>query len=303
MAHAVRKSPLKIKGGLGCMRDGGLVMTAPLSSVSDPVPDPDEKNAVPGAALFPYASNIQSVQTADCWHWLALGWKDLSARPVVSIAYGSIFVAGGLLLTVGLKWLGMLYLITPLIAGFLLVAPALSVGLYELSRRREQGEALSFFAALWAWRRNTFHLLTAGLVLMLFLMIWVRLAALIFAVSFPYTNMTMAGIIGALWSWDGAAFLAIGTAVGGVLALVAFVFGALSLPMMVDRRVDVFSAAIVSAQAVARNRKAMLLWAAILVSLSVIGFLSAFIGLAVVLPLLGHATWHAYRAMVIWPDS
>lgn len=274
-------------------------MVAPQTSHSSP---PSSTPVSPSAA-FPFASRVRPVRSVDCWRWLMLGWDDLRAHPVISIAYGSVFVLGAYVLTLGLDALGMLYLITPMTAGFLLVAPALAVGLYELSRRRERGEVISFWAALGAWRRNAFHLLTAGLVLMLFLMIWVRLAALIFAVSFPYTNMTAAGISQALWSWEGAAFLGIGSVVGGVMALTAFVFGAISLPMMVERRVDVFTAALISALAVGRNRRAMVLWAALLVGLSGLGIATAFFGLALVVPLLGHATWHAYRAMVVWPEE
>jgi uncharacterized membrane protein len=273
-------------------------MVAPQTSDIPSPPAPP-----PAAGVFPVAAQIRRVRSVDCWHWLALGWEDLRAHPFTSVGYGSLFVLGAYGLTFGLQMLDMLYLVTPLTAGFLLVAPALSVGLYDLSRRREAGEPLSFWSAVGAWRRNTFHLLTAGLVLMLFLMIWVRLAALIFAVSFPYTNMTAAGIGEALWSWEGVAFLLIGSLVGGVMALTAFVFGAVSLPMMVERRVDIFTAALVSALAVGRNRWTMLLWAALLVGLSGLGIATAFIGLALVIPLLGHATWHAYRAMVVWPQD
>lgn len=196
----------------------------------------------------------------------------------------------------------MLYLLTPMIAGFLLVAPSLAVGFYEMSRRMEQDQPLSFRSALFSFRHNTFHILTAGLVLMLFMMIWVRIAALIFAVSFPYTNMSGSALLEALASSEGMVFLAVGTVIGFGFAVTAFIFGAFSLPMMLDRRSDIFAGAIVSAQAVFRSPKTMILWAVLIVAITGIGLATAFIGLIVTLPLIGHATWHAYRDVVEWDD-
>lgn len=251
---------------------------------------------------FPYADRIRPITPADPLRWLCAGWRDLRRAWWVSVPYGLIHVAVGYGLTVGLWALDMLYLLTPLIAGFLLVAPALSIGFYEISRRLEAGETVTFASALLAFRRNTFHLLTAGLVLMLFLMIWVRVAALIFAVSFPYINATPQALVEALLSWNGLVFLVVGSAFGAVFAAAAFLFSALALPAMVDRRTDVFTGATVSAVAVLRRPRAMLAWAALIVLFGGLGLAPALLGLAVTLPLLGHATWHAYRATVI-PDG
>lgn len=249
---------------------------------------------------LPYAERIRVVPTTAPLGWLKAGWEDMRAAPVVSVGYGSIFVVLGLAMTVGLSELEMLYLITPLIAGFLLIAPLLAVGLYDMSRRLEAGRRPGFWAAVFAWRANSFHILTAGLVLMLFLMIWVRIAALIFALVFPYTNMSWHALGQSLASADGAVFLALGTAIGAVFAAVAFVCAAVSLPLMLDRRTDVFTGVLVSALAVVANIRAMALWAAIIVVVTGVGLLTGLIGVAFSLPLIGHATWHAYRALVAW---
>lgn len=251
-------------------------------------------------AGLPYADRIRLVPTTAPLEWLRAGWEDLRAAPAASIGYGTIFVAIGFALTAGLSSLEMLYLITPLIAGFLLIAPLLAVGLYDMSRRLEQGEEARFWAAVFAWRGNSFHILTAGLVLMLFLMIWVRIAALIFALVFPYTNMSLTALGAALWSADGAVFLSLGTAVGAVFAAVAFVAAAVSLPLMLDRKTDVFTAVLVSALAVFANPRAMALWAGLIVTITALGLVTGFVGIAITLPLIGHATWHAYRALVVW---
>lgn len=252
------------------------------------------------ASPFPYARNIREVSPAHVWQWLALGWADMKAAGWMSYAYGAVFVALGYAIGFGLSALEMMYLLTPMIAGFLLVAPGLAVGFYDISRKFERGERPGFGAALMAWRTNTFHILTGGLVAMLFMMIWVRIAALIFAVTFPYTNMSGAALLSALGTAEGMVFLGVGTAVGFCFAAVAFFFGAITLPVMLDRRSDIFTGAVISAQAVARNPKTLTLWAAIVVAVTAFGMATAFVGLIVALPLLGHATWHAYRDMVDW---
>lgn len=251
---------------------------------------------------LPYHDRIRPVTTAHVWRWLRAGWTDMRAAGWRSPAFGAIFVALGYGIWFGLASLGMLYLLTPMIAGFLLVAPSLAVGFYDMSRRMEQGQPASFRSALFSFRHNTFHVLTAGLVLMLFMMIWVRIAALVFAVSFPYTNMSGTALLQALGSAEGIVFLLVGTVIGFGFAVAAFILGAFSLPMMLDRRSDIFAGAIVSVQAVFKSPKAMILWAALIVTITCIGLAPVFLGLIVTLPLIGHATWHAYRDVVEWDE-
>lgn len=263
-------------------------------------PHPHHGASTGAASPFPYARNIRAVEPSRVFVWLARGWADTRAAGWISFAYGAIFVALGYGIGWGLAALEMLYLLTPMIAGFLLVAPGLAVGFYHISRSFERGERPSFLAALLAWRSNTFHILTGGLVAMLFMMIWVRIAALIFAVTFPYTNMSASALMQALATVDGAVFLGVGTAVGFCFAAAAYFFGAITLPVMLDRRSDIFAGAIISAQAVGRSPRALALWAAVVAAIGGLGLATALVGLIVALPILGHATWHAYRDLVDW---
>ncbi len=261
--------------------------------ISSPPPVPDA--AAP--ALPRYI--IHRISSRECFDWLAHGWSDYRKSGPASVIYGLIFVIAGFCMTVGLYLVDMLYLVSPMIGGFLLVGPILGIGLCEISRALQAGEKASLWRALTAFRRNSFHILTAGLVLMIFLMIWVRIAVLIFALTFPYTSINWTNMVThALTSWDGFAFLLVGTAVGFLFAAVAFVFGVVSLPLMLDKREDIFRAGAVSFRAVLANRRPMAIWAALIVLFIGGGLATGYIGLLVTLPLIGHATWHAYRAMV-----
>jgi uncharacterized membrane protein len=248
---------------------------------------------------LPYADCVNIVGSDEPFKWLVAGWRDFRRSGIVSLGYGLIFTAAGLILTLGLYLAGLAYLIAPLIAGFLLVGPALTVGLYAISRDLEQGRQPSLGRALRAWRANPTRLIGLGLLLVLFLIIWVRLAVLIFAVSFPYETLNIETMITAtLFTRHGNIFLVVGTLVGSVLATIAFVASVVSLPLLLERNVDILQALVTSAVAVAMNARVMALWAVLIVLFTAAGLLTGYIGLAVSLPLIGHASWHAYRALI-----
>lgn len=251
-----------------------------------------------GAAL-PFADRVNSIGSEQPFRWLLAGWRDFRRSGIVSLAYGLVFVVAGLALTLGLYLAGHQYLIAPLSAGFLLVGPALTVGLYAISRDLERGDKATLRGALAAWRANPGPLLGMGLGLVLFLIVWIRLAVLIFAVSFPYQTPSLQAMLNAtLFTSEGNVFLLIGTLVGAVMATIVFAIGVFSLPMLLDRRVDLLEAVTTSVVAVMMNAKVMALWAAIIVVFTAAGLATAYVGLAVTLPLIGHASWHAYRAVI-----
>ncbi len=259
------------------------------------------------SARMPVADRIRDVDIAQPFVWLGRGWSDLVNTPLLSMAHGLVFALAGLGIGIGLRLAGKDYLIYPLAAGFLFGGPFLALGLYDISRRREQGRRPLPGHCLTASRANLYHILTAGLVLMLFAIVWSRLAVLTFALSFPYTSLSLSGILDqVLLTWDGVVFLATGTFIGAAMAGLAFLFGVVTLPMMLDRRIDVFGAALVSFLVVMRNKGAMLTWAGLIVIFTGAGVAAGFLGLIVTLPLIGHASWHAYRACVdpsAWPAN
>jgi len=263
----------------------------------------DTRHTEVQGAGFPYADRVRTVEPAEVFVWLRAGWADMLSAGWVSPAYGAMFVVIGFALTAGLTMAGMAYLIAPMIGGFLLVAPLLALGLYRVSKDVGEGRRPTFWHALTAWRANPYHILTAGLVLMLYVMIWARLNVIAYALFFPYHAMTFASLFEHVFTLQGMVFVVFVTALGFAFAAIAFVSNVTALPMMLDREVDVFAAALVSAIAVFKNPRAMALWAGVIVLITGIGMVTAFLGLVVALPLIGHASWHAYRALVKREDE
>ncbi len=258
-------------------------------------------NATPTARgnVLPYEDRVNRVAGDAPFRWLAAGWRDFSQAGMVSVGYGAFFVAAGLVLTLGLHLAGLDYLIVPFVWGFLLVGPALTVGLYAVSRDLADGRTPSLRRAMMAWRFNPVRLLAFGLCQVLFLIVWVRLAVMIFALSFPYQTMDLQAMVNAaLFTTQGNVFLLVGTAVGAVMATLAFVVSVFSLPMLLDRQVGMIEAVVTSVVAVVVNRRVMALWAALIALFTFAGLVTAYVGLAVTLPLIGHASWHAYRAVI-----
>jgi uncharacterized membrane protein len=252
---------------------------------------------------------VRLVSVDRPWFWLAEGWRDLAAAPRVGLAYGAVLVAISMTLTLGLAAADLFYLLLPLTAGFGFLAPLLAVGLYETSRRLRAGapaihrrlgddEPATLAAALMAWRRHKTQLAFMGLLLMLFHLAWVRVATLLFALFFDTGPVTLWGMLGLLLSAEGLPFLIVGSAIGAALAALVFAISAVSIPMLLDREVDVITAVVTSFVAVRANWKPMALWAALIAGFTALGMAFFFVGLAVVLPLLGHATWHAYKDIV-----
>lgn len=243
---------------------------------------------------------IRVVSNDRPWTWLEAGWRDLMAAPHIGFFYGGAIVLASWALVALLLAVGATWAVLPAIAGFFLVAPVVAAGLYETSRRRELGEPVSLGTAFGAFRRNAPQLALMGAVLLLINLFWVRMAGLIFAVFFglgfsPSLEQLPAAL---LRSDQLLPFLVIGTGVGFVLACVAFAVSAVSIPMLVDRDVSAMEAIVISIRATLDNWRAMAFWAGLIVVFTAMALVPFFLGLALVLPLVGHATWHAYRDLV-----
>lgn len=248
------------------------------------------------------AANIQVPEAGHIaldapWAWLASGWMDLWAHPKISLCYGAIFAGLAAFLTLGLFALEALPLFLALAGGFLLVGPLFAVGLYQVSRLHAKGERPRLRDVVLPPPSQRGQLAFAGLLLMVVFLLWTRAAFLLFMLFIggsalpPLSEFTQV----LLFTPHGLWLLIVGTAVGGILATFVFAVTAFSIPMLIDRRIDVFTAAVASARAVIANPQPMALWAALIVALVATGFATLLLGLVIVFPLIGHATWHAYR--------
>jgi uncharacterized membrane protein len=255
-------------------------MTDAIPVFSDPIP------------------RIRRVSVDRPWSWLAAGWTDLVQAWRVSLAYGAGLSLFSIAFSVGLLVLGWFYLLLPLAAGFMLVSPILAVGLFEVSRSRGAGTIPSVKSALRAASRNGSQLALMGLALMLLHLAWVRIATLLFALFFPNTAAGPADVLALAVSSASLPFLLVGAVIGAGLAAVAFAISAVSIPMLLDRPVSAPIAIWTSVVAVRENWRPMLLWAALIVGFTAVGFATFYVGLAVVWPLVAHASWHAYRDVV-----
>jgi uncharacterized membrane protein len=249
--------------------------------------------------------HIRKVGLDRPWLWLGAGWRDLLAAPLLSLAFGMATVIAGWLGIALLVWLDLPYLVLPLSAGFFFVGPFLAVGLYEISRRLEAGLPVDSEGTLLAWRRNPDQISLMGLLLLLLHLAWMRAAQLLFALFQWQTVPSWDRFLDLAWhSTRSLPFLAIGVIVGAVLAGVAFAIGAFSMPYLLDRRgANLFEAIATSVAAVRLNLRPMLLWAGLIVLLVVLAMIPGLLGLVVVLPVVAHATWHAYRDIVRFPTT
>lgn len=251
--------------------------------------------------VFPSTSpEVRRVPVDRPWAWLAAGWRDLLAAPSVSLAYGAGIVALSWLLMFLLTQTGGFWLVLPITAGFFFVAPLLAVGLYETSRRLAAGEPVSLGHAMAAYKRNSLQLSWFGALLGIIHLFWIRIALLIFALFFGINfNPTWDSLVAKMMTAESIPFWIVGWASGGILAAFTFAIGAISIPMMLDRDVNLFTAIATSFTVVTANWMPMALWAALIAGLNMMGMVPFFVGLAVTMPLVGHATWHAYRDLVL----
>jgi len=233
------------------------------------------------------------------FRWLALGWRDFWRGPTTSIAYG----VGVFLLSVAFVWtlfeFGRDYILFPALAGFLIVAPFLAIGLYEKSRALCQGRTVSLADMLKTRPRAGAQVFFAGLLLCLLMLLWTRAAVLVWALfygvtAFPGLDNIINLLLNSAYGWT---MVAVGTAIGGLFAAFAFSISVFAVPMLLERRIDAMTAMGTSMKLVWNNPSTMIAWGVMVIVLFAICVATGLLGMIVIFPLLGHATWHAYVAV------
>ncbi len=285
-----------------------------MSPTPDPLPQNPTETASRTApdsassAFTPYvpppseapAKEIVSLQWAAPFRWLAKGWADLMTAKGIAAFYGTCFFIMALIL-------GVVFRSSPeytmsIASGCLLVGPFLAMGLYEVSRRHEQGLLPELSTSLTCWDSHIGSMGMLVLVLIVLELLWGRASLVVFAVFFNTGMPSTTGVIQAVFNPDNWEFLAVYAVVGGVFASLVFAVSVVSIPMILDRDTDAISAGITSLQVVFGNIGVMIVWGAMLTGLVALALLPWGLGLLVIGPWLGHATWHAYRGSVRWLD-
>lgn len=259
-----------------------------MNPANEPSDDEERRSSV-------FDLKLAALNAGDPLRWLRLGWADFVRCPRIGLFYGlCFFLMGHALLAV---FQAAPAYVLALSAGFLLMGPFLCLGLYDASRALQNGNRPSLRASLVAWRPTLGTMAIFAGVLLILEMLWGRSALVVFAVSFS-TLPSAENLLSQLLAPENLEFLISYTLVGGFFAGLIFVTSAISIPMILDRRVDAISAALTSVRASLQNPGVMLWWGALITLLVALAMLPLFLGLFVVGPVVGHATWHAYRQIV-----
>jgi uncharacterized membrane protein len=239
---------------------------------------------------------VRQVAVTQPFRWLARGWRDLARVPGPSLLHGALVTAGGWII-LGLT-LRYWYLLPGAFSGFLLIGPIIATGLYELSRLLEGGERPGMREVIAAWKRGTRPLVWLGLLLVLGGTAWVLVSSVLFAlfVNAPITGPT--SVVRYIVLSEGSFLFPVWITLGGVGAALVFAATVVSAPMLLDRDVDMITAMLTSVRAVGENPITMVVWASLIMLATGIAMLTLMFGLVLVIPWIGHATWHAYRDMV-----
>ncbi len=231
--------------------------------------------------------------------WLAAGWHDLWRVPLPSLAYGVIVFAVSLAIIWSLFQFQIDYILFPALAGFMVVGPLVAIGLYQKSRDIEGGRSVSLARMIFVRAASGAQVWFTGAILCLLMLVWMRAAVIIYALFFglrPFpglddiTRMLVA-------TPEGWGMLVVGTVVGGLFAAFSFAISTFAIPMLLAERTDAFTAMGTSISMVWNNLPVMLMWGAIVIVLFLFSLATGLLGLSVIFPLLGHATWHSYKAI------
>ncbi|MCU4651750.1 DUF2189 domain-containing protein [Roseibacterium sp. SDUM158016] len=248
---------------------------------------------------------IAQMQMGDIGHALRRGLSDFWRKPMMGLFFANVAVMGGWLIYLMLFLWHMEWLAIPLTFGFPLIGPFLAVGLYEVSRRLEAGQAEwrrnDIFGVIWRQRLRQLPLMSW--VIIVYYLFWSFFAHMLFALFMgPSVLTNVTSSYSYLFQPEGVTMLLVGTAFGAVFAFVLFALTVVSLPLLLDKELDFVTAMLTSIAVVRKNPGVMLAWGATIAGLTFLGMLPGLFGLFVVLPVLGHATWHIYRRALISRD-
>jgi len=259
--------------------------------MSEPRPDARGQADTP----LPFVAPCRSLPAAAPLGWLKSGWGDIRRAPRQSLSYGLLIMLLSYLVTFLALSFGNWVVFLALLSGFVFVGPVLAIGTYAISAQLQRGFTPSLYRCLVEKKECLGNALVFTLMLLVVFLVWARAASMVH-VFFPME---------AAPDWRQLLrFYGIGSAVGSIFALICFSAAAFSLPMILDRDVDAVTAVISSINAVLRNKPAMAVWIGIIVMALAVGFATAFLGMALLMPLIGHATWHGYQQTIAasaWP--
>lgn len=269
-----------------------------LPRIEPPLPRPNEK--------------VRNLPRRTALDWLEAGWRDFRTNPAPSLLYGGLVFAVSAIVVWAIFRFDVEYVFFPALSGFLVLGPLIAAGLYEKSRRLETGQSATLRQMVFVRPASPHQAAFLGLLLLLLFMLWQRAAILLYALHmgvrpFPGFDEIVTQL---LTTWMGLSLIVSGLAVGSLFAAFAFAVSVFSVPMMLEEKTDALSAMGISLALVWNNLPVMLAWGAIVVALFLLSVVTGLVGLIVVFPVLGHATWHAYRAIRLsrgervyyWPE-
>ncbi|MEX2518255.1 MAG: DUF2189 domain-containing protein [Paracoccaceae bacterium] len=243
--------------------------------------------------------NARNLPWRAAFDWLRAGWADLWTNPTTSLLYGFGVFAVSAVVIWFLYHLELDYFLFPALAGFVVLGPLIASGLYEKSRRLELGERARFFEMIFVQPKSGYQAIFMGVLLLGLFLLWMRAAVLIYSLffgigPFPGTDDIAPMLFLTPKGW---ALLLVGGAVGAIFAAFAFAISVFAMPMLLEEKTDAMSALGGSMSTVWNNLPVMLVWGAIVLALFIVSALTMLVGLIVIFPVLGHATWRAYRVM------